>query len=93
MSTGKLLPEQPAKAKELYDAFASLSGNAAFKCIKERIAERLAKVDEANRHKGQENVYTEAQAWEWFLDTAEEATAKGERLTMDLEVLRTQARR
>jgi hypothetical protein len=77
-NTGKLLPGDQDKAKVLLEAFATLEHSAAFKEVVARVEERLKEIDIANRRRGQENQCTEAQAWEWFLATAEKAKTKGD---------------
>ncbi len=77
-STGKLLPVEPEKRKELLSAFATLSHHAAFQVFKARIAERLRDIDIANRMRGNENQCTEAQALAAILAIAELAEEQGE---------------
>jgi hypothetical protein len=42
-------------------------------------------VDSANRQRGQENQYTEAQAWSWFLSAVKNSASVGEVKTMELQ--------
>jgi hypothetical protein len=83
--TGRFLPTEPDKAQLIYDAFRMLSGNPSFAEIVSLIEKRLEVVDSTNRQRGQENQYTEAQAWSWFLAAYRNSAAKGEVKTMDLQ--------
>jgi hypothetical protein len=86
LKTGRLLPVEPDRIKAVYDAFKALSSNPAFRDVLALIESRLTEVDSSNRQRGNENQYTEAQAWSWFLAVASNATEKGEQKTIELQV-------
>jgi hypothetical protein len=85
LSTGRLIPVNPEKAKLSYDAFKALSASPAFREVVDLIEQRLVLVDSANRQRGQENQYTEAQAWSWFLSAVKNSASVGEVKTMELQ--------
>ena len=79
------MPVEPDKAQLVYDAFKMLHGNPAFADVVKLIEGRLDTLDALNRQRGQENQFTEAQAWSWFLAAYRNSATQGEVKTMELQ--------